>query len=231
MTASKTAGLSAGSTNRKSDAGRTTWDTVEIVATSVVRPVIVTAAVFARSWALSLRRMRTRPATQWLRYSTASESVTTARSAVPLPRWANPSAPCWSSLAAVWRAGRLRSVVTVVWKHPWPASWRRWRSSRSARGGSTRSPTAICRSRFPAPAGLDCHSVYLARRRLGCRSVCPGHRPRARFPGFDRARRIGGQSNRATSGSCASSPGRAATVSRSRPPPYPVRPPLAPITR
>lgn len=47
MTASKTAGLSAWSTNGKSSTGRTTWGTVEIVATSVVRPVIVTAAVFA----------------------------------------------------------------------------------------------------------------------------------------------------------------------------------------
>jgi hypothetical protein len=49
MTASKTAGLRAWSTKgrTKSDTGRTTWGTVEIVATSVVRPVIVTAAVFA----------------------------------------------------------------------------------------------------------------------------------------------------------------------------------------
>jgi hypothetical protein len=48
MTASKMAGLSAWSTKGNSDPGRrTTWDTVEIVATSVVRPVIVTAAVFA----------------------------------------------------------------------------------------------------------------------------------------------------------------------------------------
>jgi hypothetical protein len=47
MTASKNAGLSACSTNGKSDTGRTAWDTVEIVATSVIRPVIVTAAVFA----------------------------------------------------------------------------------------------------------------------------------------------------------------------------------------
>jgi hypothetical protein len=49
MTASKSAGLLRRS-NRvgiDSDTGRSTWDTVEIVATSVVRPVIVTAAVFA----------------------------------------------------------------------------------------------------------------------------------------------------------------------------------------
>jgi hypothetical protein len=48
MTASKSTGVLRRSiTGRKnSDAGRTAWDTVEIVATSVVRPVIVTAAVF-----------------------------------------------------------------------------------------------------------------------------------------------------------------------------------------
>jgi hypothetical protein len=47
MTASKLAGLKAWSTDGKPDTGRTTWDTVEIVATSVIRPLIVTAAVFA----------------------------------------------------------------------------------------------------------------------------------------------------------------------------------------
>lgn len=47
MTTSKTTDLSARSTNRKSETRRTTWDTVGIVATWVMRPVIVTAAVFA----------------------------------------------------------------------------------------------------------------------------------------------------------------------------------------
>lgn len=47
MTTSKRAGLTACATNGKSNTGRTRWDTLEIVATSVVRPVIVTAAVFA----------------------------------------------------------------------------------------------------------------------------------------------------------------------------------------
>jgi hypothetical protein len=48
MTANKKAGLlrwSAGNRTTQ-DTGRSAWDTVEIVATSVVRPVIVTAAVF-----------------------------------------------------------------------------------------------------------------------------------------------------------------------------------------
>lgn len=47
MTASEQAGLQARSTRVKSNAARTPWDTVEIVVTSVVRPVIVTAAIFA----------------------------------------------------------------------------------------------------------------------------------------------------------------------------------------
>lgn len=48
MTASKSTGVLRWSTRGRtnSDAKRTTWETVEIVATSVVRPVIVTAAVF-----------------------------------------------------------------------------------------------------------------------------------------------------------------------------------------
>ncbi|WP_082992932.1 DUF732 domain-containing protein [Mycobacterium sp. 1245111.1] len=48
MATSKSAGVLRRSTTGRtnSDAKRTTWDTVEIVATSVVRPVIVTAAVF-----------------------------------------------------------------------------------------------------------------------------------------------------------------------------------------
>lgn len=48
MTASKAAGVLRWSTRERtnSDTQRTTWATVEIVATSVVRPVIVTAAVF-----------------------------------------------------------------------------------------------------------------------------------------------------------------------------------------
>jgi hypothetical protein len=48
MTANKKAGLMGWSTawRKPADSGRTTWDTVEIVATSVIRPVIVTAAVF-----------------------------------------------------------------------------------------------------------------------------------------------------------------------------------------
>ena len=48
MTASKAAGVLRWSTRERSnsDTQRTAWATVEIVATSVVRPVIVTAAVF-----------------------------------------------------------------------------------------------------------------------------------------------------------------------------------------
>ncbi|WP_343574623.1 hypothetical protein [Mycobacterium sp.] len=45
MTASKSADVPRRS-RTKPDTGRTTWDTVEIVATSIVRPVVVTAAVF-----------------------------------------------------------------------------------------------------------------------------------------------------------------------------------------
>jgi hypothetical protein len=48
MTANKKAGLLRWSAGGRTSPGteRTTWDTIEIVATSVIRPVIVTAAVF-----------------------------------------------------------------------------------------------------------------------------------------------------------------------------------------
>jgi hypothetical protein len=48
MTASKSAGVLRWSARGRTNSGtqRTTWATVEIVATSIVRPVIVTAAVF-----------------------------------------------------------------------------------------------------------------------------------------------------------------------------------------